>query len=229
MTRKKKNQSVGDESNSDMDGLFSGTTLAALSRTTVYRRVPAAVRVRLDHALLARSPGRLRLRRIASEFRLSERYRVSVTALESYARRLEELIRPVLASQVVAGVLGCLPESMRRRMLAGSQVMLLSRAVQALHFEEKTPLPVADLAKLATVIHSIGSRAGSAGHRGTRKKPEENRAEGESSRPGAMGDSDRLAEAVRMIYGLPWPAEEAPDGAASQAVATKDTSAPAAP
>lgn len=174
-----------------------------LTRSPVYRKVPVAVRGRLDAAILLRPADCPTLEAIAQKFDLEGRYGISPDSLANYARKLEQFVRPAMTSQVMAGVLGCLPASYRRQLVAGGQVMLLSKVVQALADDEReAALSVADLAKLAAVLAAVSVSgplkpppAGStrAGHKGRRNV---------LAGGAAIEDPTQLAEAVKMVYGL---------------------------
>jgi len=182
---------------------------ARLTQSSVYRRVPAAVRCRLDQAIVLRPADCTTPEAIAEKFDLEKRYGVSLSVLRSYARKLEQFVRPAVASQFLAGVLGCLPESYRRQLVAGNQVLLLSRVVQALTAPGESGLPVSDLARLASLLSSFA--------RQTRATPgptcphqSENTSEKKGpDTPVTDPDPTRLAEAVRTVYGLPWPPDAA--------------------
>ncbi len=178
---------------------------AGLARTSVYRRVPAAIRSRLDKAILLHPDERATLEAVAAEFKLAERYRITPTALQTYARKLEQLIRPVLTSQLIAAALGCLPESYRQQLVDGSQVLLLSRIVQGLTTGDESGLPVADLAKLASILSAVAGRTTTARARtrGAGGKPTS--ASKDADAPVSAADPAKMAEAVRMLYGLSWP------------------------
>ena len=181
---------------------------AWLARSSLYKRVPAAVRAELDDAILLRPTNCATLEEIAEQFQLTERYKVSLPMLRTYARKLEELARPVMASQLIAGLLGCLPEGYRQRLVAGSQVLLLSRVVQALTAEDDSGLSVADLAKLASILSALaGQSVLSEKKRGrSRSKASgEHERDSDGDRPAAPANPTKLAEAVRAIYGISWP------------------------
>ncbi|HOW69266.1 MAG TPA: hypothetical protein PKY77_01595 [Phycisphaerae bacterium] len=142
--------------------------------------------------------------------RLTERYGISAAALKRYARQLERCLRPVVAAQLTAAMLGCLPAEYRRQITDGGQMLLLSKVVQALtgpQSADKEPpretLSVADLARLAAVVRAAGSPSTS-GHRpghddGKSRGRGRRDAEQASRNPGA------LSRAVRLLYGLSWP------------------------
>lgn len=177
---------------------------AWLARSGVYRRMPVTVRGRLDAAILLRPKDCPTLEAIAEKFKLAERYGISRAALRTYAGKLEQLVRPMAASQVLAGVLGCLPASYRRKLAAGSEVMLLSRLVKTLHDEQSSTLAVADLAKLAVLLKTMRPP-----HRkNTTPKRRRNGLPRDSANPppnSEVFDSEQMAEAVRTLYGLSWP------------------------
>ncbi|HSW46384.1 MAG TPA: hypothetical protein VLM89_12520 [Phycisphaerae bacterium] len=156
----------------------------------------------MDAAILLRPEKCPTLEAIGGRFDLAGRYGISPAALRSYARRLEEFARPAMTSQVLAGVLGCLPAGHRRRVLTGSQVLLLSKVVKLLtDGRGDAELSVADLAKLATVLGSLAGRRTTSSNAKTpggsqrtlRTAPAET---------AAIQDATSLTEAVRLVYGL---------------------------
>jgi hypothetical protein len=172
-----------------------------LARSRVYRRLPAPLRSQVDSAILLRPQNLPTLEAIAARFELS-RYGISAAALRSYARRLEQLARPAAAGQILAMVFGCLPDSYRRRLLAGAQVVLLSRVIQALSTEEAQPLSVAEMTRLGSLLAAL---ARSPQVRDlARARPQRRRkplpAGQEEIQPG------KIAELVRNVYGLSLPA-----------------------
>ena len=181
-----------------------------LTRSSVYKKVPISVRGRLDEAILLRPADCATLDQIADKFELAERFGISGSALRSYARKLEQFVRPAVASQLMAGVLGCLPEAYRQRLIAGGQVLLLSRVVQALLAEGGAELSVADLAKLASVLSAMGnrSRLPALKAKAAPTTRTSQTGEGEPDPEPAAGNPTKLAEAVRMLYGLPWPPDK---------------------
>ncbi|UCD30589.1 MAG: hypothetical protein JSV03_09020 [Planctomycetota bacterium] len=178
-----------------------------LARSNVYKRVPSRVRSQLDEAIVLRPDGCASLEAIADKFQLGRRYKVSLSSLRSYARKLEEFVRPAMTSQLMAEILGCLPDSYRQQVVAGGQVMLLSKVLQALSIDRGSALTVAELARLASVLSGVSSRgnmgrtAASGYHDG--EKGEQTDTDTDSTSP------NKMAEAVRMLYGLPWPPREA--------------------
>jgi hypothetical protein len=188
---------------------------AWLARSSVYKRVPAGVRWRLDQVILTRPEDCATLEAIAERFDLQSRFGVSDQTLRSYASRLEAYARPVVASQLMAAVLGCLPEGYRRQLMAGNQVLLLSRVANALTAEESVALTVPDLARLTSALSALAGRMTPA----SRGRPESTRkaSTAEQAAP-AVGPAEapaQLAEAVRMIYGLSWPIQDTPKDADS--------------
>lgn len=188
-----------------------------LTRSSIYKKVPVAVRGRLDEAILLRPADCATLEQIADKFELASLYGISTSVLRSYARKLEQFVRPAAASQLMAGVLGCLPEEYRQQLVAGGQVLLMSRVVKALSDEGGTELSVADLAKLGSVLSAVGGRPSVSATRikSTQKKrsskddaSEQESVAGESASISSSHDPTKLAEAVRMLYGLPWPPKE---------------------
>ena len=127
------------------------TPATALSRSVIHRRLPLALRARLDEAILLRPKALPTLEAIAAHFDLA-RYRISPQALRAYSRRLEDLARPAATGQLLAVVLGCLPPSYRRRVHDGTEVLLLSRMAQALSGDGTQALSVAELARLGPVV-----------------------------------------------------------------------------
>ncbi|MHC4443136.1 MAG: hypothetical protein ACYTF1_06030 [Planctomycetota bacterium] len=178
-----------------------------LLRTRVYKRVPEAERSRLDADIMFHPEGYATLKSIANKYKLVDRYGISRKALDTYAQRLAGIVRPAMSSLVLANLLGCLPESYRRSVVDGGHVMLLSRVMQVLSCGGCTPLSVAELARLASLFSAIAARNNV--DRGTGKagggKDKDVIAEADSS----GGDPVKIAESVRMLYGLPWPLKEA--------------------
>lgn len=168
-----------------------------LAGSALCRRVPAEVRSQIDSAILLRPPELATLELIAARFQLKEQYGVTPAALRAYARRIEELARPVATARLMAGVYGCLPAAQRRKLLAGSQVLLLSRVIQVLSTEGDTALSVAELARLGSIV------SGMAGRKATRNpkpaKDSKNRTRGRAEIPADGGD---IAALVRQVYGL---------------------------
>jgi hypothetical protein len=184
--------------------------------------MPVGERGRLDRAIILRPEGLGSLEAIARHFKLAEKYDISIAMLRTYAGKLEELVRPAVTSHVLAGVLGCLPESYRKQIVAGSEVLLVSKVMQALNGDggapgaggggnPAAPLSVADLAKLASILVSLARRRGRGDRAVSRTNP---RGEGEPAEPaGACGTPSgpiKLAETVRLLYGLSWPPENGP-------------------
>lgn len=172
-----------------------GHVAGALIASPVIQRVPAAVRRRLDRALFQRTGRGLTLEQVAQELDLG-RFGVSMDNLTGYAAALDELIRPVASAQIVAGMLGCLPASLRARILRGNQVLLLSKLQQVLWESQASVIEAGELVKLATVLKSAAHRRRRKG--GTSKKKNMRADE-------ALFDEARMAEAVRSLYGLTWP------------------------
>lgn len=174
-----------------------------LARSVVYRRLPVHVRSRLDSAILLRPKHLPTLEAIAAHFELSK-HGISPAALRSYARRLEELARPAAAGQVLAAVFGCLPGSYRRQLMAGTQVVLLGRVIQALSAQKSEPLTVAEMARLGTLLSAMARSS----------RPREGVSAKQSHRkllPAAAAElqPSRIAELVRGIYGVSLPAPAA--------------------
>lgn len=175
-----------------------------LARLAVYKRVPPLVRARLDEAILLRPKGSETLEAIAERFALRERYGLGAKALETYACRIEQLVRLVVTSHLIASLFGCLPEPYRQRLAAGTQVLLLSRVVQALNARGSEALPVADLAKLASIVASVAGRTAGPGVKSKAGKKKDGHAAADANQV----TPTKLAESVRALYGLDWPPEQ---------------------
>lgn len=174
-----------------------GVAAAGMNRSVVVRRVPPVVRRRLDRAILLRPKGLATLEAMDAALGLSG-FGVSAAALRAYARRLERMVRPQAMSQLLAEALGCLPAAFREGLLAGGQVLLLSRVVRALADEKGEPLAVADLVRLGTVLSKL-----SPVRRGSRRAGRSIK----GRRDAGAGGGTELAGAIRAVYGLDWPAE----------------------
>ncbi|GMU21740.1 MAG: hypothetical protein AMXMBFR13_18300 [Phycisphaerae bacterium] len=170
-----------------------------LARTAVFRLLPGTTRAKVDNAILTRPQGLGTLEAIAHRFELQEKFGITMAALKTYARRLERALRPMATGEVVTGILGCLPVSYRRRLLAGNEVLLLSRVSQSLSGESHQPvLPVSDLARLAVVLKSLANRLGRVKTAGS------GRGGGKQEANGAIEPSN-LGAAISKVYGLDWP------------------------
>jgi hypothetical protein len=170
-----------------------------LARTAVFRCLPGTTRAKVDNAILTRPQGLGTLEAIADRFELQERFGITLSALGTYARRLERVIRPMATGEVITGILGCLPVSYRRRLLAGNEVLLLSRVSQSLSGESRMPvLPVSDLARLAVVLKSLANRLG-------RGKAGRNGRRGGKHEANAAMEPSSLGAAISKVYGLDWP------------------------
>jgi hypothetical protein len=131
-----------------------------------------------------------------------------------------------MANHLMSGLLGCMPRRYRERLVAGSQVLLLSRVVQALtraqpeaqtaadsgETDDADPLSVSELAKLASILSSLTARVTPDGAKTATKRSKQKSTGSQTGRPGdaqnTKVDHDKLSEAVRMLYGLDWPAEK---------------------
>ncbi len=176
-----------------------------LGRTQVYKSLPGHIRGRVDEAILLRPEECSSLEAIDKRFGLEENYGITMKALRGYARKLEQLARPAAASHLLTRVLGCLPEKDRQRMLAGSEVLLLSRVIQALSDGKAEALGVADLAKLASVLSSFaksGDKSSASAENNCRRPDASKSNENDTAIPPS---SEKLAETVRFLYGLNWP------------------------
>ncbi len=174
-----------------------GHVAEALVASPVRQRIPDRIRVKLERALLERASREDSLEEIARKFEL-ERYGISMEMLSGYAATLDELVRPVASTQIVAGVLGCLPASFRSRMLRGNQVLLLSKVAAILWESRESQMEVGELLKLATLLRAAAQtrRQQAGGRRGK---------EGGSPKEAALFDMGRMGGSVRALYGLSWP------------------------
>ena len=178
-------------------------------RSPVYRKLPVRTLARLHEAIVLRPAGMNSAAAIAAHFDLPGRYGISVAMLKTYAARVEEMVRPAVTSQVLAGVLGCLPESHRRRLIAGSEVLLVSKMLQALE-HAGTALSVAEMAKLGSILGSLGRRESRRIQRPSSSgTPDASDSSVESKGHGTRQSPIKLAETVRLLYGLSWPPEDA--------------------
>lgn len=184
---------------------------AGLARSVVYRKVPPALRARIDRAILMPSEGDASVGQVAGELKLAERYGITEAALQTYVEKVETLMRPAVRSQIMAAVLSCLPREYRRRLFEGSQVLMVSRVLGALTNPD-SGLSVAEMAKLAAILHTMsGGRAARAHARMVRRGGSPASESGSSGDAGGSHDASRLPESIRLLYGLPWP----PEGASS--------------
>jgi hypothetical protein len=198
---KRSDKAITDDENKQ---LWDLAICESLSRTQVYKQLPGHMRSKVDRVILLRPKRCSTLEAVAEQHQLEERYGISMKALRTYARKLEKLVRPAAASQVLAGVLGCLPESERKRMLAGSEVLLLSRVMQALCGDQQQALDVADLAKLSSILCSVAKNSGKpASEKKTGREPDRQNTRGNDN-PAPQSPA-KLAEAVHLLYGLNWP------------------------
>lgn len=196
---------------SGLDSDLAGLPPSALTRTKVYRRIPQPQRGRIDAAILLRPPECSTLKAIAQRFEIRKQYGLSYDSLEYYASRLEEFVRPAMTAQVMAGILGCLPERYRRQVFTGSQVLLVSKVLNLINnTDSNATLTVAELAKLATVL---ASAAGNARTRDGSPKNNQLPLSDDPAAPSddqpAPADASRLSAAVRMVYGLGLPNQDA--------------------
>ena len=81
-------------------------------------------------------------------------------------------------------------------------MLLLSRVIQALTADDAKALPVADLAKLASILKAVSGQAVRGRRRRSRSRTSSS---GEVGSRGTTAEPAKVAEAVRMVYGLPWP------------------------
>lgn len=211
----KPNGNQGDRPTTDL--VPSAETAALpewLVRSPVYNRVPMFERSKLDHAIIFRPAGMASLQAIADAFKLTEKYQVSLAELTAYADKIEQLVRPEITSHVLAGVLGCLPKSYRRQIVDGSEVLLISRLFKALN-DQDTTLTVAEMAKLASILLSLARRPVSAGGKPGRQKM---RPGHRADEPDANGQEPiKLAETVRLLYGLKLNPAHEPDPTSAKA------------
>jgi len=187
---------------------------ACLVRSAVYRQVPPDARARLDRAILMPAESDDSIEQVARELKLTEQYGVSPAALRSYVRKVEQLMRPTVTSQIMAAVLGCVPEAYRRRLMDGSQVLLVSRLLATLN-ADNTGLTVAEMAKLASILQMMSGTRAAVRSAARSTQPGDAPSDANASDP----DPSRLSESVRRVYGLPWPAEAERAGGCPQAPA----------
>jgi len=121
-------------------------------------------------------------------------------------KRVPEAVRACLDATiltVVNALFGCFPDKYRQKLMAGREIILVSRVLQVLCGDENNRLSVAELAKLASMISSYGGRSTTAekpARRASQKSTGHNDQEKEA---GAVSpDSARLAETVRTLIGL---------------------------
>ncbi len=178
----------------------------SITRTSVYRRVPITIRWKLNRLLLLRPEGCASLDAILQRFKLSEKFGITRQALRTYARKIEQLVEPHLAGQLAAAVLGCMPTSYRNEVVAGSEVILISKVVGALT-ANKTDLHPPDLLKLASALRAAAQQKPKSCQKGS--SDQEHAPKHPGGKPGdAKTDQEVLAETVRTIFGLDWPAGE---------------------
>jgi hypothetical protein len=141
----------------------------------------------------------------ARELSLRKRYGISMEGLRDYAGKLDKLVRPVIANQLLAAMLNCLPSAIRRQFTSGGDILLFSRMVQTLIGHDASGLATPDLARLTDILTSIPGRppatvtgTGKAGSGPVQSAADDRIIE----TPAAP---TRLAEAVRQVYGLSWP------------------------
>ncbi|MGQ9650602.1 MAG: hypothetical protein ACUVXJ_10865 [Phycisphaerae bacterium] len=189
----------------------TGAWQKALARTAVYKRVPLSTRRALDRAILVRPEGCATLEAIEARFRLTQRFGVSRKNLRMYARKLEGVAEPFFAGNLAAAILGCMPATYASQVAAGSQIILISRLVQALT-QRKSRLEVPELIKLASALRFANPTgvARSAAMKGCGKKGHERGRDHRDS--SCFSNQATLAEAVRTVYGLEYPAHR-PNGA----------------
>jgi len=183
---------------------------SCLTRLFVFRKVPADVRCRLDEVILLRPSDCPTLEAIEKKFDLQKRYGVSPAALRVYARRLEQLVRPAVASQVSAAVLGALPPDFQQSVVTGSRVLLLSRIVRSLTDDQVETIPVADLARFASMLAAMRRQTHGSQRAGT-KKTSKHDAVGERTQPDETpdpSDPKKLMQTIRALYGLARPAKK---------------------
>ncbi|HPD30436.1 MAG TPA: hypothetical protein PLL20_10600 [Phycisphaerae bacterium] len=189
----------------------TGTWKKALARTAVYKRVPFSTRRALDRAILARPEGCATLEAIEARFRLTERFGVSRDNLRTYARKLERVAEPCFAGNLAAAILGCMPTAYGSQVAAGSRIILVSRLVQALT-QGESRLEIPELIKLASALRlahatAVARNAAMKGCGGRGKDRGRDRKDS-----WCFSNQAALAEAVRTVYGLEYPAHR-PTGA----------------
>lgn len=197
ISRRRKRASAGATGAHKGDGACAGKPACeALLKSPVVIRLPRDLRSRLDRAVIERAVTGASLESIARDLDLS-RHGVSLAAVRRYAAVLEEVLRPVASAQVIAGVLKCLPSRARRDILAGNQLLLLSKVACALSEASASDLPAGELVKLAGVLRSAAQ-----GRSRTRR--------GKAAKGGGedLLDPTQMGPALRMLYGLSWPFPE---------------------
>lgn len=173
--------------------------VTALADSPVCRRLPVDVRLRLEHALFDRGRTGKTLEQISDELSLTK-YLICPGDVTDYARTFDELVRPAVSAQVLAGVLGCLPASYRKRLVRGSEVLLLSKLTQALSADSEETISVSELMKLASILRAAAGKR--AVHR------ERQRGKRRAASMESFSD-DHVSAAVGRLYGLSWPSESA--------------------
>jgi len=198
------------EGDTDFPEVASGQSVIwqrALVRTLVHRRVPLSARRKLDRAILLRPEGCRTLDAIEAKFRLTNKYGVSRTSLRTYARKLERVAEPIFAGNLAAAIMGCMPATYRTDVAAGSQIILVSRLVQAL--TKKRPesgLEVADLVRLASALRSATSTLNAVKTGGTRGCGHNSDGREKMGKTSLCAASlPTLTEVLRTAYGLELP------------------------
>lgn len=189
----------------------TGAWQKALARTVVYKRVPLSTRRALDRAILVRPQGCATLEAIEERFRLTERFGVSRDNLRTYARKLERVAQPCFAGNLAAAILGCMPAAYGSQVAAGSQIILISRLVQALTLKQSR-LEIPELIRLASALR-FANPTGVARNAATKGCGQQGKIRGrDDAVSSCFSNEATLAEAVRTVYGLEYPAHR-PNGA----------------
>jgi hypothetical protein len=192
----KREKRAGREISDPRAGLSLAEAADRLARSTVVRKLPLRLLARVERAVLGRASSGKTLDDIAANLSL-ETHGITPGALKQYARMLDELIRPVAAAQVMAGVLGCLPETYQRRILTGNQVLLLSKVAHILTHTPDDKIQSSELVKLAGVLRSAA--------RHSQKSSEQTERKGKASRSVETLNIEEMGRAVRSVFGLCWP------------------------
>jgi len=169
--------------------------------------VPLSARRRLDRAILLRPEGCRTLDAIEAKFGLTNKYGLSRANLRTYARKLEGIAEPIFAGNLAAAIMGCMPATYRTDVAAGSQIILVSRLVQALTKKEpESGLKVADLVRLSSALRSATSTMNAVKTGGTRGCGHSSDGREKMGKTSSFAASlPTLTEVVRTVYGLELP------------------------
>ena len=149
----------------------------------MYRKVPQAVRLQVDQAIVDRPEGYKTLAEIHQAFHLKQDYGVGIVALRNYARRVENIKRKESIGRITAE-LSPKPETADpATLLKRGHLLLVQRIIQTL---EDGELSTSELARMAQAYTS------------QRKLSLETEKDAHASSQAP----DRIAELVREIYGV---------------------------